>query len=90
MSLRTRQSSGTMDRIQEIQAAFKEVRLSVDAIYQIEDNEVLICISWGDWKHEHLACEQIMKKLGYVQVQEVITEDNGTDCYSAEHTFIKL
>ena len=90
MSLSVKQSSGTMDRIQEIQAAFKEVRLSVDAIYQIEDNEVLICISWGDWKHEHLACEQIMKKLGDVQVQEGITEDNGTDCYSAEHTFIKL
>ena len=79
-----------MDRVQEIQAAFNEVRLSVDAIYQIEDNEVLICISWGDWNHEHLACEQIMKKLGYTQVQEVITEDNGSDCYSAEHTFIKL
>jgi len=79
-----------MDRIQEIQAAFKEVRLSVDAIYRVEENEILVCISWGDWKHEHLACEQIMKKLGYIQVQEVITEDNGTDCYSAEHTFIKL
>lgn len=79
-----------MDRVQEIQAAFKDVALSVDAIYQIEDNEVLICISWGDWKHEHLACEHIMKKLGYVQVQEVITEDNGSDCYSSEHTFIKL
>ena len=78
-----------MDKIQEIQAAFKEVRLSVDALYQIEENEILVCISWGDWKHEHLACEQIMKRLGYTQVQEVITEDNCSDCYSSEHTFIK-
>ena len=79
-----------MDKIREIQTAFKEVRLSVEAIYQIEENEILVCISWGDWKHEHLACEQIMKRLGYTQVQEVITEDNGSDCYSSEHTFIKL
>ena len=78
-----------MDRIPEIQAAFKDVALSVDAIYQIEENEILVCISWGDWKYQHLACEQVMKRLGYIQVQEVITEDNGSDCYSAEHTFIK-
>ena len=79
-----------MDKVQEIQAAFKEIGLSVEAIYQIEENEVLVCIPWGDWKHEHLACKQMMKRLGYTQVQEVITENNGSDCYSAEHTFIKL
>ena len=78
-----------MNKVQEIQAAFKEVRLFVEAIYQIEENEILVCISWGDWKHEHLACDKIMKRLGYTQIQEVITEDNGSDCYSSEHTFIK-
>ena len=79
-----------MDKVQEIRNAFKAVRLSVGAIYPIADNEILVCISWGDWKHEHLACEQVMKNLGYIQAQEVITEDNGSDCYSSEHTFIKL
>ena len=88
--MRNRQLSGIMDKVQEIRAAFEEVGLSVEEIYQIEENEILVCISWGDWKHEHLACEQIMKKLGYIQVQEVITEDNGSDCYSSEHTFIKI
>ena len=79
-----------MEKVQQIQFAFKEAGLSVEEIYQIEENEILVCISWGNWKHEHLACEQIMKELGYMQVQEVITEDNGSDCYSAEHTFIKF
>lgn len=78
-----------MDTIQKIRKAFKEVGLSVEAIYKIGDNEILVCISWGDWKHEHMACEHMMRELGYHQVQEVITEDNGTDCYSSEHTFIK-
>ena len=79
-----------MDAIQVIRGAFKEVGLSVSEIYKVGDNEILVCISWGDWKHEHLACEHMMKRLGYHQVQEVITEDNGSDCYSAEHLFIKL
>ena len=79
-----------MSQVQEIQAAFKAKALSVDEIYEIEDNEILVCISWGDWRHQHLACDRIMKELGYFKEQEVITEDNGTDCYSAEHTFIKL
>ena len=78
-----------MDKIQEIQNAFKEVGLSVEAIYEIEKDEILVCISWGDWKHEHLACKQVMTKLGYTQIQEIITEDNGSDCYSSEHTFVK-
>ena len=78
-----------METIQNIQKAFKAVGLSVDEIYEIEENEVLVCISWGDWKHEHLACKQVMERLGYRQIQEIITEDNGSDCYSSEHTFIK-
>ena len=59
----------------------------VDEIYEIEENEVLVCISWGDWRYQHLACDHIMKQLGYLKVQEVVTENNGTDCYSSEHTF---
>lgn len=78
-----------MDALQAIQNAFNEVGLSVDEIYDVGDNEILVCISWGDWKHEHLACKHMMKRLGYHQIQEVVTEDNGSDCYSAEHLFIK-
>ena len=76
-----------MNQVQDIQAAFKERGLDVDEIYEIEDNEVLICISWGDWRHQHLACDHIMRKLGYMKVQEVVTESNGSDCYSSEHLF---
>lgn len=74
-----------MDAIEHIKSTFKEHQLFVEEVYQIEDNEILVCISWGDWKYEHLRCGSIMKGLGYMKVQEVITEDNGTDCYSSEH-----
>lgn len=78
-----------MSQVQDIQAAFKEHQLLVDEIYEIEKNEVLVCISWGDWRHQHLACDQIMKQLGYLKVQEVVTESNGDDAYSSEHSFVK-
>ena len=92
MCLKGKQSkeTGKMNTIQHIQETFKEHQLSVDAIYEIDENEILVCISWGDWKHEHLRCDNIMKGLGYAKIQEVITEDSGDDAYSSEHTYIKV
>ena len=79
-----------MNEINAIIDTFKANSLAVDEIYQIEEGEILICISWGDWKHEHLCCDKLMERMGYTKIQEIITEDNGTDCYSSEHTFIKM
>ena len=79
-----------MDAIEHIKSTFKEHRLFVEEVYQIDDKEILVCISWGDWKHEHLCCDKLMESMGYTKIQEIITEDNGTDCYSSEHTFIKM
>ena len=52
-------------------------------------NAVYVSISWGDWKHEHLWARDLMSYLGYVQVGVVVTEEDGSDCYSAEHTYVK-
>ena len=54
-----------------------------------DDKAVYVSISWGDWKHEHLWARDLMRYLGYVQVGVVVTEEDGSDCYSAEHTFVK-
>lgn len=50
---------------------------------------VCVSISWGDWKHDHLWARDLMSYLGYVKVGEVVTEEDGSDCYSAEHTYVK-
>ena len=44
-------------------------------------------ISWGDWKHEHARCDYILAQKGFVKLDERTTEENGSDCYSAEHIF---
>jgi hypothetical protein len=47
-------------------------------------------ISWGDWKHEHLRCkwltEEFFQSKGIdINIQTEVTEEDGSDCYSAVH-----
>ena len=49
-------------------------------------------INWGDWKHEHLWCKIMAEKFFqgkglYVNIQTDVTEEDGSDCYSAIHRF---
>ena len=54
------------------------------------DRLVYIELEWGDWKHDHLRLEWIMEENDFRQIGEVTTEEDGSDCYSAIHTFIYL
>ena len=51
--------------------------------------DVAIDITWGDWKHEHQYANYLMSLLGYEFVGAVVTEDNGSDCYSGTHYYRK-
>ena len=54
----------------------------------IERNGVVaIWIEWGDWSHQHAYLKKVMGSIGYTQIDEVVTEENGSDCYSAIHYF---
>ena len=61
-----------------------------DVDVQMEGNIIVINISWGDWKHDHGWCKELMRYLGYKQLGVFVTEEDGSDCYSAEHTYIKV
>jgi hypothetical protein len=52
------------------------------------DRVVYIELEWGDWKHDHLSPKWLMEENGFTQVGEEVTEEDGSDCYSAIHTFI--
>lgn len=47
------------------------------------DTRVMVEIEWGDWKHDHLRCDALMELKGYTLVEEEVTEEDGSDCYSA-------
>ena len=52
------------------------------------DDMVCIEIEWGDWKHEHKRMDYLMEQLGFYCIEEELTEENGSDCYSSRHRYI--
>ncbi len=52
-----------------------------------EDGTVEVSIEWGDWKHEHGYLDYLMKENGFILVNEEVTEEDGSDCYSATHEY---
>ena len=53
------------------------------------NGRVFVEIEWGDWKHEHARAKWLMQENGYRHLGTVVTEEDGSDCYSAVHQFEK-
>lgn len=61
-----------------------------DGVFTNSEGITSVEISWGDWKHEHIWCDHLMRYLGYTtSCEEEVTEENGSDCYSAIHFYEK-
>jgi hypothetical protein len=76
--------------ITAIEAKFREYHL----FHEVFDNYCGLCIdiTWGDWKHDHLCtkwiAEEVLDGMGYkgkYTITEQVTEEDGSDCYSATH-----
>ena len=50
---------------------------------------VTVSIEWGDWKHDHGWCRNLMEYLGYEEVSCEVTAENGSDTYSAIRYYSK-
>ena len=55
-------------------------------VYQ-DGEEWCVEISWGDWKHDHWRCDWLMEEVGAKSTGVNITEEDGSDCYSAIHYY---
>ena len=56
----------------------------------VHDGVVSVEIHWGDWKHDHWYCQDLMSDLGYTLINKVVTEEDGSDAFSAIHTYEKM
>lgn len=56
----------------------------------VHDGIVSVEIHWGDWKHDHWYCQDLMSELGYILINKVVTEEDGSDTFSAIHTYEKI
>lgn len=73
---------------------FDEERLCADVwAAESHDKYFTVEISWGDWKHEHLRCKWIVTEflmkhgIELDHIETHVTEEDGSDCYSAIHRF---
>lgn len=53
---------------------------------------VEVQIDFGDWRHEHQYLdywmEETFKKYHMTKLSTIVTEEDGSDCYSARHRYI--
>ena len=96
-------SQGNEQEIREVDCVIApedsiEKYLSDNGVYVDSLNEFIarglkvvdLRIEWGDWKREHAWCEQLMRYIGYARIDFIVTEENGSDCYSAIHRYANL
>lgn len=77
--------------IQEIYKELQDRGLYPELYERTIGNETMIVanVEWGDWKHEHRYLDYIMDELGYFVYKVDVTENDGSDCYSALHYYRK-
>lgn len=77
-------------KLKEIKRYLNENGIHPDVIYAHDSDILEIEIIDGDWKHEHIRCRNLMATAGYVQQDIVTTEEDGSDCYSAIHRYVRI
>ena len=83
----------TKEIVEKLNAYLKENNCSHRVWQGWKENEIQTEIFWGDWKHDHLRVKylvnQFMRTIGHTVAipHEVVTEHDGSDCYSAIHTW---
>ena len=76
-----------MEEIRRIDKKLSEAHLYAE-IYE-HAPFVYVDIEHGDWKHDHMRCDYLMKQLGYRAIDEKVTYADGSDNYSATHVYVK-
>ena len=72
---------------EDVKRIFNENKLYYDWEVDPKNGHVEINVERGDWKHDHGFLIYLMHKNHYRLIDRNITEENGSDCFSAQYTF---
>lgn len=72
---------------EKIEKMFTEANLHHERGF-INDTTYMIEV-FGDWKHDHLFCDDLMSVIGYINTSTTILEENGSDWYGAQRIYTK-
>jgi len=80
--------------VNELYDRLAEQDVYYDVWFDESDSTVTVGIDWGDWKHDHMWLDIFANKFfeekGY-DVDNIgveVTDEDGSDTYSANHTFV--
>lgn len=74
--------------IKRIYEITRENNLWVGDVWD-DDGVLFIEIEWGDWKHGHARLDYLMRNyFNVVVLGSEVTEEDGSDTYSAIHKYI--
>lgn len=73
----------------EIETYLRDHEADFSEVNESPEGTVIVSVEWGDWKHSHAYLDWLMKRLDYTKIHEAVTEEDGSDCYSADHYFTK-
>ena len=76
----------------EIERYLKRNDMHPDSITGLDEEGRLveIEITDGDWRHDHGRLRHLMTLVGYVRQDIEVTQEDGSDCFSAVHTYAKI
>ena len=74
--------------VEEVREKFAEENMYCE-INENANGCISIEIEWGDWKHTHGYSDYLMEEMGYKCTAEEVTEEDGSDCYSSIHFYVK-
>ena len=75
------------ERVELVEKTLRENKIFCDAYQYRSLPVVAVEISWGDWKHDHLAADWLVEEMGGTLLKKDITEEDGSDCFSAIHYY---
>lgn len=75
-------------QLEKCKEVFKKYNLTYDVSLNTLLPVIEVFVEWGDWKHDHIHLEKIMEREGFKNLGEKLTEEDGSDTYSAIHLFI--
>ena len=74
--------------IEKVTKVLEEHGVDADVYHTGLPGTVCVEVNHGDWKHEHQKTKWLVTEMGGRYISENITFDDGSDCYSAIHTFL--
>ena len=76
------------ERVELVEKTLRENGVFCNAYQYMDLPVVAVEIHWGDWKHDHWRADWLAEEMGGTVLATNITEENGSDCYSAIHHYI--